>query len=357
MTRPFRPRGAWTALVTPFTEQGQFDSAAYARLIEFQLAEGIDGLVPCGTTGESPTLTWEEQGAALELAVRLAEPHQVGVLAGTGSNNTLEAIEGTRDAWEHGASAALLVDCYYNGPSSLELRTQYYERVLEAVADIPIVPYVIPGRTGCALAPEDLAVLHRQAPQRVPAVKSATGDLEWMRRERAMAGSTLAILSGDDVLTQRMMSDASIAASGVISVMANLVPKALRELCVACERGDQARADELSRLLQPLFELVGVQVQNARELPSVGRVVVADKFRNPLPIKTMMAGLGMIGASVRPPLGKMTAPAVQQCREALRQLHELAPHVLAPIEEAFGVRVAQRLADDQVWAALAVSTA
>ena len=352
MTTPFRPRGAWTALVTPFTEQGKFDSAAYSRLIQFQLAEGIDGLVPCGTTGESPTLTWEEQGAALELAVRHAQPRQIGVLAGTGSNNTLEAIEGTRDAWLRGASAALLVDCYYNGPSSLELRTEYYERILEAVGDIPIVPYVIPGRTGCALAPEDLAVLHRQAPERVPAVKSATGDLGWMRRERELAGSTLSILSGDDVLTQRMMSDPKIAASGVVSVMANLVPRAVRDLCAACKHGENARAEELAGVLEPLFELVGVKAPGRREVPGVGMVQVEDRFRNPLPVKTMMAGLGMIGPSVRPPLGKMTAPAVAQCREALTRVYESAPQVLSPIEAAFGINISRQLADEQAWSAL-----
>lgn len=347
----FIARGAFTALVTPFTPSGELDSRAYAQLLEFQLAEGIDGLVPCGTTGESPTLSWEEHGAAVALAVRLAEG-RAQVLAGTGSNNTDEAIAGTRDAWSRGANGALLVDCYYNGPSSLELRTEYYERILAAVPELPIVPYVIPGRTGCALASADLALLHLQEPARVPAVKSATGDLEHMRQDRALAGPTLAILSGDDELTLPMMRDPSIAASGVISVMSNLAPRAVAELCRAQASGDSARAGELASQLAPLFEQCTCKVSNTRSLPGGRSVTVQDRFRNPVPIKTMMAGLGMLGRTLRAPLGLMTAPAVQKCRDALTRVHAESPALLAPVEAVFGVSVSQRLADDGVWSAL-----
>lgn len=347
----FNARGAFTALVTPFTPSGELDSRAYSQLLEFQLAEGIDGLVPCGTTGESPTLSWEEHGAAVALAVRLAEG-RAQVLAGTGSNNTDEAIAGTRDAWSRGANGALLVDCYYNGPSSLELRTEYYDRILAAVPELPIVPYVIPGRTGCALASADLALLHLQDPVRVPAVKSATGDLEHMRQDRALAGPTLAILSGDDDLTLQMMQDPSIAASGVISVMSNLAPRAIAELCRTQASGDSTRAGELARQLAPLFELGTFKVPNTRTLPGARSVSVQDRFRNPVPIKTMMAGLGMLGSRLRAPLGLMTAPAVQRCRDALSRVNTESPALLAPIEAAFGVSVRQRLADDRVWSAL-----
>src|SRR5688572_28981903 len=125
---PFEPRGAWTALVTPFDGRSRFDQGSFRRLIEFQVAQGITGVVPCGTTGESPTLTWQEHDEAVAIAVKTANG-RIGVLAGAGSNNTAEAVRGTKDARERGASACLLVDCYYNGPSSLELRTDYYERV------------------------------------------------------------------------------------------------------------------------------------------------------------------------------------------------------------------------------------
>ncbi len=347
----FHPAGAWTALVTPFTDSGEFDSRTYSQLLEFQLAEGIDGLVPCGTTGESPTLTWEEQGAAVALAVRKAAG-KVGVLAGTGSNNTHEAIAGTRDAWSRGADAVLLVDCYYNGPSSLELRTEYYERILAAVPELPIVPYVIPGRTGCALSSVDLALLHQQDPTRVPAVKSATGDFEHMRKDRELAGRTLAILSGDDELTSKMMLDTTIGASGAISVMSNIAPRAIAALCHAHRDGKADEAERINQSLAPLFACVVLKAASPRMLPSGRLVSTEDRFRNPVPVKTMMAGLGMVNAAMRAPLGRMTAPAVQACRDALATVHQKTPEILKPIEAAFGVSIAQRLADDDVWSAL-----
>jgi 4-hydroxy-tetrahydrodipicolinate synthase len=351
MIRSFDARGAWTALVTPFTPTGAFDAGAFERLIAFQLAEGIDGLVPCGTTGESPTLTWEEHGAAVGLTVRMADG-RVGVLAGTGSNNTGEAIDGTRDAWSRGANGALLVDCYYNGPSSLELRTEYYERVLAAVPDLPIVPYVIPGRTGCNLAAADLAILHLRDPRRVPAVKSATGDLARMREDRELAGPSLAILSGDDELTAPMMQDPAIRASGVISVISNIAPRATHELCQAATANDVERVKHLCRVLEPMFSSTTCKMRSERVLPNGRRVSVEDRFRNPVAVKTMMAGLGMLQPVFRAPLGLMTRAAVEHCRAALRAVHDLDPSVLRPIEAAFSVNIAERLASDDAWSAL-----
>src|SRR5471030_2074956 len=155
MTVSFRPEGAWTALVTPFDKKGKLDPAALKRLVEFQIAQGITGLVPTGTTGESPTLSWEEHNRVIEETIAFSRG-KVGVMAGSGSNCTDEAIDATRHAREAGASAALIVDCYYNKPSSLELRTEYYEQIAEYVGDIAIVPYIIPGRCGTALSAEDL---------------------------------------------------------------------------------------------------------------------------------------------------------------------------------------------------------
>ncbi|MEM1415018.1 MAG: 4-hydroxy-tetrahydrodipicolinate synthase [Myxococcota bacterium] len=348
MAKPFEPSGVWPALATPFTDDGRLDAAAYEKLIRFAIDEGVTGVVPCGTTGESPTLSWEEHDALVSQAIAVAGD-RVGVLAGTGSNNTGEAIRGTEDALRLGASAALVVDCYYNGPSSLELRTEYYERVLKAVPDIPLVPYVIPGRTGCALSAEDLAMLHLADPARIPAVKQATGDLDRMRTDRALSGPGLAILSGDDDLTLPMMNDPGIQASGVISVMGNLVPRALSELVAARAAGDVGKAGEIASQISPLLKIVGVRAHAVRELPDGRSLRVEDKFRNPVPLKTMMAGLGMIGSYCRRPLGPMTAPAVQVCRDAIRAVWEAAPRFLAPIEAHYGVSIEARLADDSVW--------
>lgn len=351
MSVPFTPHGAWTALVTPFDAHGHLNTDAYRKLIEFQVTQGINGIVPVGTTGESPTLNWDEHILVLEAAVQAAKG-RVGVLAGTGSNATEEAVAGTRHAREAGASAALLVDCYYNGPSSLELRTEYYERVLEEVPEIPLVPYVIPGRTGCELGAEDLAILHRSQPERLPAVKQATGDLDRMRRDRELCGPGLAILSGDDDLTIQMMQDAGIGAAGVISVMSNLAPAAVSKMVELQRAGEKAKADELCKGLTPLFKLVVCKAPGERQLPGAGTVKVEDKFRNPLPVKTMMAGLGMPVGGCRSPLGRMTAPAIEQCRAALRQVHQATPEILRPIGEAFGVNVEKRIEGDDAWAPL-----
>ncbi len=352
MSGTFRPHGVWTALVTPFSADRQVDHEALRRLIDFQLDGGVDGVVPCGTTGESPTLSWQEHDAVIDAAVRAVEG-RAGVLAGTGSNNTKEAIRGTAHAKDAGATAALLVDCYYNGPSSLELRADYYERILDEVTDIPLVPYIIPGRSGCALSSGDLAVLHLNHAQRIPAVKEATGDLDRMRLDRKLAGQSLRILSGDDDMTLPMMRDPKIRASGVISVMSNLVPGALSSMVRAQEAEDPEETDRLAAALSPLLALVSCQVTSVRTLPNGQSVEVTDKFRNPVPLKTMMAGLGMIAHVSRAPLGRMTPGAVAQCREALRNVHSSDPGILGPIEESFDVRIDQRLGDDTVWSALA----
>ena len=352
MSGTFRPHGVWTALVTPFSTDRQVDHDTLRRLIEFQLEQGVDGVLPCGTTGESPTLSWREHDAVIDATLRAVEG-RAGVLAGTGSNNTQEAIRATTQAKEGGATAALLVDCYYNGPSSLELRTEYYERVLEKVPDIPIVPYVIPGRSGCALSAADLAVLHLNDPKRVPAVKQATGDLDRMRLDRQLAGSALSILSGDDELTLTMMRDEKIRASGVISVMSNVAPGAMSAMVRAQVADDAEEVERLSGALAPMVRTVTCTVTAVRTLPNGQSVEVTDKFRNPVPVKTMMAGLGMISSTKRAPLGRMSPTAVAQCREALREVHAADPGILGPIEEAFDVRIDQRLGDDAIWSAFA----
>jgi 4-hydroxy-tetrahydrodipicolinate synthase len=347
----FKPEGVWTALATPFDKKGKVDSAAFKHLIDFQISQGISGLVPAGTTGESPSLSWDEHHQVIEESVAFAKD-RVGILAGTGSNCTDEAIDATRHAQESGASGALLVDCYYNGPSSLELRVEYYEAVAEWTNDLPLVPYVIPGRTGTALSAEDLALLHRSQPKRFPAVKEATGDTQRMKQDRALCGESLAILSGDDDLTLSLIADPGIQASGAISVMSNLAPAALQKMVQAARSGDKDTAAKLAAQMEGLFKLVGCKVPGSRKLPNGQTVVVEDRFRNPVPIKTMMAGLGLPVGLCRKPLGKMTKAGVARCRQTLLDLHKKAPEILSPIGQAFGVDVERRLRDDSVWAEL-----
>jgi 4-hydroxy-tetrahydrodipicolinate synthase len=349
MTREFRTPSVSTALVTPFHRNGTVDLEKLEKLVEFEVAHGVEGLVPCGTTGEAPTLSDDETRAVLETTI--AAKRGAAVIAGTGSNATHKAVHATELAKKLGADAALVVDSYYNGPSSLELRTEYYERVL--TVELPIIPYVIPGRTGCALAAADLALLHLAAPARVPAVKEATGDLARMRADRAAAGPGLVILSGDDALTLPMMRDAEIGAAGVISVMANLVPRAVSDLVGAARKHDWAAADRLAAALAPLFDIVGCKVKSARLLPDGRSIEVLDVFRNPVPIKAIMAGLGIIEPVFRAPHGRMSKEGVAACRSAALAVHREHPGVFAPAAEFFGVDVAARLANDAAWSALA----
>ena len=194
------PNGALTALVTPFIEgEGKaVDWDGFKRLIEFQINQGISGIVPAGTTGESPTLEVTEHRAMILNTLSWAK--ETFVLPGCGSNCTEEAMDYVQVVSDFKGKAVLLVDPYYNGPSSLEIRKEYYEPIARAFPDIAIVPYIIPGRTGCKLLSEDLAILADRYPN-VCAVKEATGDLKNMINTRSLVPTEFQIFSGDDEKT------------------------------------------------------------------------------------------------------------------------------------------------------------
>lgn len=347
-----RIQGVWTALVSPFDEDLALDMGGFERNIEFQISQGVDGVVPAGTTGESPTLNWTEHNMVILHALRRCR-NRCGVIAGTGSNSTAETIESTHIVAEAGAQAVLMVDCYYNGPSSQELRDQYYGAVAAKFPSVTVVPYVIPGRTGTALSVEDLAILADKYPN-VSAVKEATGDLERMARTRELVGDDFSIISGDDDLTYTMMTMQAIRANGAISVMSNVVPAAMVKMVKSILSGDVVSAQAARDSIAPLLEIVTVKVDNDRSLPSGETVKVNDRYRNPLPVKTLMAGLGMPAGFCRKPLGKMTKAGVEVVRAAARRVWERNPDVLTPIADFFGVDVGARIADDAVWEALAL---
>ncbi len=342
--------GAWTALVSPMDEKGSIDWEGFEKNIEFQVSEGISGIVPAGTTGESPTLDWQEHKDIINSAVSLAGK-RCGVIAGCGSNSARETMEIVDYASEAGVSAVLLVDCYYNAPSSLELRKEYYEPVAKEYPDLSVVPYIVPGRTGTALSPEDLALLSWKFPN-VKAVKEATGDLERMKRIRELARETFRILSGDDDVTFNMMIDPRIQASGVISVMTNIVPGAIQRMTSAVASGEENKAREIQEKLQPLLGVVTVKSKSERVLPEGKKAMVEDKFRNPLAVKTMMRGLGIPAGECRRPLGRMTGAAVEKVRRALREVWEGDSTILEPLQEFYGVDVKKRIDDDARWDSL-----
>ena len=298
-----------------------------------------------GTTGESPTLTWEEHNRVIEMVAGMTRGRCL-CIAGTGSNNTAETLEGTRHAAAAGVDAVLLVDPYYNGPSSLEIRREYVSPVAQAFPDMEVVPYVIPGRTGAQLLAEDLALLHQRFTN-VNTVKEATGNLDNMRRTRQCCGADFTILSGDDGLTFDMMSDPTIAAAGVISVVSNVVPGAVVELVSRLSRGDRTGAAALRDALTPLFDLVTVKTS---EQTPWGDVVC--RARNPLGIKTLMTILGMPSGGCRRPLGRMTARGLDVVLAAARRVQSQNPELFAPVAEYFNVDIAARLADPNNWRGL-----
>ena len=332
-------KGCYTALATPFKGK-EVDYDALRRLVEFQIAGGVSGILAVGTTGESPTLTWEEHNEVIKAVTEMCKGTCISI-AGTGSNNTRETLESTEHAVQVGADAALLTDPYYNGPSSLEIRREYVAPVAERFPQIQVIPYVIPGRTGTQLLPEDLGILHKQFGN-MSAVKEATGDLENMRRTRECCGDDFAILSGDDDKTFAMMKDPLIKASGVISVASNIAPQAVQEMTKLVNEGNLSQAEALLEGLTPLFGIVTVKTQ---EDTPYGNVVC--RARNPLATKTLMAILGMPVGPCRQPLGKMTKKGLDVVLDVGRTVWKNNPGILQPVADFFHVDIEARLYEDK----------
>ena len=344
-------RGAWTALITPFNQDGGVDYEGFRKNIQFQINQGITGILPVGTTGESPTLTEAEH---TEVVAKAKEFTADGcdVLAGAGSNCTREALHYCKKALEAGIDKVLLVDCYYNGPSSRELRDEYYKTILDEFSEIKIVIYVIPGRTGTAISPVDIAVLSDQY-DRVIAIKEATGDIARMKEERALM-PLMSIMSGDDDKTFEMMSSEKIKAQGVISVISNIAPKAVSDMVSSILAGDIAKGQQLAQKLKLLFSIVTVKAKSERLLRDGRKILVEDRFRNPLAIKTMMHALGVPAGSPRKPLGKMNRASVQVIRDSLKKVFTESPEILIPLEDFYGVNIKKRLVEEAVWENLTV---
>ena len=337
--------GYYTALITPFNGE-RVDIEGIHKLVSYQVQSGITGVLAVGTTGESPALSWEEHHKVTQL-IASASKGKCLCVAGTGGNNTKKALEASRHAVALGVDALLLVDPYYNGPSSLEIRKEYVEPIAAAFPDTQVIPYVIPGRTGTQLLPEDLAILSRTH-SNVTTVKEATGNLDNMRQTRKVCGPDYTILSGDDALTYDMMTDSGILASGVISVVSNVVPAAMGTMVRLLVQKNNSEARMLKEALDPLFDLVTVKTI---ETTPYGEVVF--RARNPLVIKTLMAILGMPSGGCRRPLGKMTQKGLQKILSAARTVQKSNPELLKPVADFFGVNIEERLNMPVYWKGLA----
>lgn len=339
--------GCYTAIITPFAGDA-VDYDGLDRLVDFQTTNGITGVLAVGTTGESPALSWDEHNQIIERIAKRTKNKSL-CIAGTGSNNTREALEATRHAAQAGVDAVLLVDPYYNGPSSMEIRREYVAPIAAAFPDLPVIPYVIPGRTGAQLLPEDLGLLSQKY-KNVSSVKEATGNLANMKRTRTCCGPNFTIFSGDDGMTYDMMTDPEISAGGVVSVISNVAPAAVVELVQLLASQQFERAEALRNALTPLFGLVTV---STIEKTPFGAVTA--RFRNPSAIKTLMTILGMPCGGCRRPLGRMTANAIQVVLDAARKVQTTDPDILGPCAEFFGVDVEARLNDPKVWKDLVYS--
>lgn len=270
-------KGSIVAIVTPFSND-KVNEEKLRELVEFQIENGTDAIVPCGTTGESSTLDYEEHDRVIQIVVEQVNK-RVPVIAGTGSNSTREAIEMSEHAKQLGADGCLLVTPYYNKPTQEGL-FRHYSAVADTVA-IPQILYNVPGRTGVNLLPETVARLSTH--KNIVAIKEATGSLQQASEILALCGENIDVLSGDDFITFPMMA---CGAKGVISVLANIMPKAVGDLTDAFFAGDLAKAREL--------HLHTLKIGNAMFIES-----------NPIPVKTALGLMGKCSDEVRLPLCPM----------------------------------------------------
>lgn len=282
--------GSIVAMVTPFRD-GKVDEAKIRELVEFHVKNRTDAIVPCGTTGESPTLSHAEHKRVVEVTIAAAAG-RVPVIAGTGSNSTAEAIELTQHAKKAGADGVLMVCPYYNKPTQAGLVAHY--KAVAAAVDIPIIMYNIPGRTGVNMLTETVAAL-ADLPN-IVGMKEASGSLEQMTEVISLCGDRLTVVSGDDTLTLPLMA---VGGKGVISVVANIVPKETAEMTRAALNGDWKRAKELHLRLFPLCKAMFYET-------------------NPIPVKTAMQLLGRLNGEVRLPLCPMSQANRDKLQKALR---------------------------------------
>ncbi|AHY47939.1 dapA: dihydrodipicolinate synthase [Rubrobacter radiotolerans] len=289
--------GTFTALITPF-KNGEVDVEALEGLVEFQIEGGVSGLVPCGTTGESPTLSEAEDRVVIETVVRVANG-RVPVIAGTGSNSTDMAIKYTKMAQEVGADGSLQVSPYYNKPTQDGLYA-HFATIAEST-DLPIVVYNIPGRTGVTVAPETMARLS-EIPN-IVATKDSTLSMASAAETKRLCGEEFDLLSGDDPVTLPIIA---LGGTGAIAVASNIAPRAYSEMTNAALSGDFGRARELHYDLLRLFNALSAQT-------------------NPIPVKTAASVLGLCSDEMRLPMQPMSGEALKKLRSDLEELSHLLP--------------------------------
>ena len=286
-------RGLYTAIVTPFKRDGGLDEEGLRRNIEFQIENKVEGVVPVGTTGESATLSSVEHRKVVEIAVDQVNG-RASVFAGTGSNNTSEAINYTKHAYDAGADAALMITPYYNKPTQ-EGVYQHYRKVADEV-DIPIILYTVPGRTMVNIEPETTKSLSEI--QNIVGIKDASGNLDQVSKEIMSCGEDFTVLSGEDSLNLPLIT---LGGKGAISVASNIVPREMGELVRSALEGDLKRARELHYRLYPLCKILFIET-------------------NPAPVKAAMDMMGLAAGDPRLPLVHVRKESEEKIRDVLGKL-------------------------------------
>ncbi|MFH1148294.1 MAG: 4-hydroxy-tetrahydrodipicolinate synthase [Pseudomonadota bacterium] len=283
-------KGAMVAIVTPF-KKGKVDEKGLKKLIEFQVKNGTHAIIPCGTTGESATLSYEEHELVVDITIQTVAG-RVPVVAGTGSNSTDEAIKLTKSAKKAGADAALLITPYYNKPTQEGLY-QHFKAVAEEV-DIPMILYNVPGRTSVNMLPETVARLSEI--KTIVGIKEATGSLQQVSEVILLAKKGFSLVSGDDFT---VLPTLAVGGKGVISVASNVAPKDMADMYNAFDAGDLKKAQELHYKLFPLFQAMFFET-------------------NPVPAKTALGLMGMISDEVRLPLVPMSSKNIDRLKAVLK---------------------------------------
>ncbi|HBR21909.1 MAG TPA: 4-hydroxy-tetrahydrodipicolinate synthase [Nitrospiraceae bacterium] len=283
-------KGSIVAIVTPF-KKGKIDEKALCNLIEWHIKQGTNAIVPCGTTGESATLDYEEHYRVIEITVKTVNK-RIPVIAGTGANATDETIMITRKAEKAGADGALLVSPYYNKPTQ-EGIYRHYKEVAKSTG-LPLVLYNVPGRTASNILPSTVARLADI--KNIAAIKEATGDMKQVSEVIRLCGDRISVISGDDFTTLTLLA---LGGKGVISVSANVAPKDVSDMCAAWEKGDVAKARKLHYKLEPLNASMFIET-------------------NPIPAKTALAMMGKIKEEFRLPLCEMSDENKDKLKKALK---------------------------------------
>lgn len=336
---PEKFEGATTALITPLFDDGSINWKDLQKLVEFQINNGINNLLSCGTTGQSPTLSWEEHSKITRTIIKINDG-RVPVIEGAGSNNSEEAVKATHEAYLEGADATLHVTGYYNMPAQLGL-IDYFSKVAEA-SPLPLIMYDVRGRGHPPIMPATRIYLAKNYPN-IIGVKEASGEknkADWIEtrriaRENGFDRHSFKIISGDDSVTFMMMEDQEVECVGVISVWSNIFPHVYASMTNALLKGNNEEGKRIDESLKKLNEIVGISLSYEIEIGN-RKYEIKDSFRNPAPVQFAAYLLGMINSPrLRSPLVVLPDEGQKIVGKIFLELYESNPEYFEPIIEFF----------------------